>query len=192
MGWIGRSMGWKLKSMGWIDEKTPSRRLSNAKRRTTVAVRINCLPYSAHGLRRGGRNGAHTDARPKEGRHSWCPPTRMVHCVGRNVGAGLRPERFRAAGMPPLLSHPGGERRDESRLYVAHIPCGRTRAPRTASLLTRPADISPAAGRRRLFLMLRTAASGKKRTFVHKTKQVTFHHQRKQTHVRRKAMPRRV
>ena len=26
-----------------------------------------------------------------------------------------------AAFLPPLLSHPGGERRDESRLYVADI-----------------------------------------------------------------------
>ena len=50
MGWIGQSMGWKSKSMGWIDGEAPSRRLSNAKRRTKVAVRFNGLPYSAHGV----------------------------------------------------------------------------------------------------------------------------------------------
>ena len=49
MGWIGRSMGWKSKSMGWIDGSPPSRRISNAKRRTNTRVRINSLPYSAHG-----------------------------------------------------------------------------------------------------------------------------------------------
>ena len=54
MGWIGQSMGWKSKSMGWIDGEAPSRRLSNAKRRTKVAVRFNGLPYSAHGV--GGEN----------------------------------------------------------------------------------------------------------------------------------------
>ena len=40
-----------------------------------------------------------------------------------NVVAGLRPELW-AAEMPPLLSRPGGERRDESHFYVADVPAG--------------------------------------------------------------------
>ena len=82
MGWIGRSMGWKSKSMGWIDERPPSRRLSNAKRRTNTRVRFNGLPYSAHGSgafsqafagasnRKGGslRRGGIPAARKRSGR----------------------------------------------------------------------------------------------------------------------------
>ena len=57
-------------------------------------------------VRRGGFRGGHTG--------EWATARE------KNVGAGLRPELW-AAGMPPLLSHPGGVRRDESRLYVADI-----------------------------------------------------------------------
>ena len=51
--------------MGWIGTNTPSRRISNAKTRVSVAVRFNALPYSAQaagGSNRGARGGG-----PEEG-----------------------------------------------------------------------------------------------------------------------------
>ena len=60
-------------------------------------------------LRRSAIPGAHTAA--------W--PGARKGMSGR----GYRPELW-AAEMSPLLSRPGGERRDESRLYAGNIPCG--------------------------------------------------------------------
>ena len=70
-------------------------------------------------------------------RHPIAPPTRRgclrrsaipgAHTAARTTRKGrmprrdYRPKRFRAAGKPPLLNHPGGERGDESRLYAADI-----------------------------------------------------------------------
>ena len=45
--WIGESMGWKSISMGCFGRNTPRGRISKAKRRTTVGVRFNALPYGA-------------------------------------------------------------------------------------------------------------------------------------------------
>ena len=49
MGWIGDSMGWKSKSMGWIAREATWTGGNLAKRRTSVGVRLNALPYSAQG-----------------------------------------------------------------------------------------------------------------------------------------------
>ena len=102
MGWIGRSMGWKSKSTGWIDERPPSRRISNAKRRTETHVRINSLPYSAQGSgaysqafagassREGGslRRGGFPAARKRSGHPA--PPRHTFPVVGRSEGVGRR------------------------------------------------------------------------------------------------------
>ena len=102
MGWIGRSMGWKSKSTGWIDERPPSRRISNAKRRTETHVRINSLPYSAQGSgafsqafagassREGGslRRGGIPAARKRSGHPA--PPRHTFPVVGRSEGVGRR------------------------------------------------------------------------------------------------------
>ena len=64
------------------------------------------------GFRRGGFPAAHT--------------MRMARRRKRMSVRGCRPELW-TAGKPPLLSHPVGERRDESRLYAADIqPRGHT------------------------------------------------------------------
>ena len=55
---------------------------------------------------------------------------------GKNVLGG-------AAGKPPLLSRPGGERRDESRLYASKFPCG-TMFAAVRSHTTRQAPLSGA------------------------------------------------
>ena len=92
-------------------------------------------------------------------RHPIAPPTRRgclrrsaipgAHTAARTTRKGrmprrdYRPKRFRAAGKPPLLSHPGGERRDESRLYASKFPCG-TMFAAVRSHTTRQAPLSGA------------------------------------------------
>ena len=48
--WIGRSMGWKWKSMGCFGRTAAWTHKNLPKRRTTVGVRFNALPYSAQGF----------------------------------------------------------------------------------------------------------------------------------------------
>ena len=82
--WDGSADPWDGNRNPWdgIDERPPSRRLSNAKRRTNTRVRFNGLPYSAHGSgafsqafagasnRKGGslRRGGIPAARKRSGR----------------------------------------------------------------------------------------------------------------------------
>ena len=85
-----------------IDERPPSRRISNAKRRTETHVRINSLPYSAQGSgafsqafagassREGGslRRGGIPAARKRSGHPA--PPRHTFPVVGRSEDVGRR------------------------------------------------------------------------------------------------------
>ena len=72
----------------------PSRRISNAKRRTETHVRINSLPYSAQGS--GAFSQAFAGASSREGgslRRGGFPPAPPRHTfpvVGRSEGVGRR------------------------------------------------------------------------------------------------------
>ena len=105
-----------------------------ARERALENNRFSMLKNS--GFRRGGFPAAHT--------------MRMACRRKRMSVRGCRPELW-AAGKPPLLSHPGGERRDSSRLYAADIqPRGHTS--HTTGVSTRRAcgpkgaDLSVASG----------------------------------------------
>ena len=79
MGWIGDSMGWKSKSMGCFDRGAAWTGENLAKRRTSVGVRFNGLPYSAQPAA-AEKRGLGRPAWPARGknvrRRKFLPPKR--------------------------------------------------------------------------------------------------------------------
>ena len=77
--WIGESMGWKSISMGWIGRGAAWTHGNLAKRRTTVGVRFNGLPYSAQPAA-AEKRGLGRPAWPARGknvrRRKFLPPKR--------------------------------------------------------------------------------------------------------------------
>ena len=163
--WIRRSKGWKFRSKASFRVKNGAETCHIVAKNPFLGVfaaglRTDSLHYQAFlifaylqararalennrfsmlknsALRRGGIPAAHT--------------MRMARRRKRMSVRGCRPELW-AAGKPPLLSHPVGERRDESRLYAADIqPRGHTS--HTTGVSTRRAcgpkgaDLSVASG----------------------------------------------